>query len=144
MVSHDIGSRVSSETTHAVVESVIPRETNVEDTNLVGYDGGYEVSIEDLILFDNNVIEMDMQSCLGNYGSVDRNVSSSTIDLSHNFAFNALTSSIPNITTEGQDHSFAMDLRLTNQHHTNIERESNSDNDREWMDWIEEILNTDA
>lgn len=135
---------VPFETTHAVVESVIPPETNVEDTSLVRYDDGYDVSLTDLILFDDNVIEMDIQSCLGNYGSSDRNVSSSTINLSHNFDFSIPTCSIPNITTEGQDHSFAMDLRSTNQHHTNIEGESNVDNDREVMDWIEEILNTDA
>lgn len=55
-----------------------PPETNIEDISQVQQDACNDVPIEDMISFDTDVHEMDMQNVLGNNGSSEVNIVSNT------------------------------------------------------------------
>lgn len=150
---------VPCETSYPALDNVNPIETNIEEMELVPYEEGYNVPIEDLISFDIDVNEMDMHSWLENHGSSERNIFLSTSNLGHDSSFSTLMGLIPQTTMHEQENRLAMHLGSTSQQHMesyeyqNIEAMNQREdmeggkffhNDREFMDWIDEILNEDA
>ncbi|VVA94443.1 unnamed protein product [Arabis nemorensis] len=113
-------------------------ETNTVEMSLGPYyDEGYDVPIEDLISFDINVNEMDMNVWLENYDTSERNIHLPTSNLGNDIVSNTPTNSIPQISMESQDNALAMHQRA------GMNGEENFDNNRDSMDWIDKVLNED-
>ncbi|ESQ28454.1 hypothetical protein EUTSA_v10019799mg [Eutrema salsugineum] len=136
-------------------------EINMEDMGLVPYMEDNDVPIEELISFDIDVNEMDIDYWLGNYGSSEENIPLSTRYTRHDSAFNTLMDSTPHTTMEDHDQSLAMNLKSSSQQHNMMEpcgyqnmgaenpREAmeggvHFDDDPEDMSWIDEMINDNA
>ena len=62
------------EINYAALGNATRLETNIEDISQFQQDACYDIPIEDLISFDTDVHEMDMQHVLGNNGSSEVNI----------------------------------------------------------------------
>ncbi|XP_024006345.1 putative two-component response regulator-like APRR6 [Eutrema salsugineum] len=105
-------------------------EINMEDMGLVPYMEDNDVPIEELISFDIDVNEMDIDYWLGNYGSSEENIPLSTRYTRHDSAFNTLTCGYQNMGAENPREAMEGGVHF--------------DDDPEDMSWIDEMINDNA
>lgn len=118
---------VSCERTSTALDNLIPQETNMEEVGFVPCEENDDVPIEDLISFDTDVAEMDMDSWLESYGYSESNVPLSTSYIDYGSSFHT--------PMEDNNHSLAMHLESTSQQEDMMEscvyQNAEADNQRE-------------
>ncbi|KAJ4866232.1 putative two-component response regulator-like APRR6 [Raphanus sativus] len=86
-----------SETSFAALDNVAPPANNTNEIELVPYEEGNDIPIEDLVSFDTDMSEMDLDAWLENYDSFQRDVPLLASCINHDLAFTPATSQHQNI-----------------------------------------------
>ncbi|KAJ4874550.1 putative two-component response regulator-like APRR6 [Raphanus sativus] len=116
-----------SETSFAALDNVAPPENNTNEIELVPYQEGNDIPIEDLVSFDTDISEMDLDAWLENYDSFQRDVPLPGSFINHDLAFTPATSQHQNI-------------EATNPREV-IEGGNHLDDDSDQnLDWIDDIF----